>query len=88
MALSVIHTTETVSGKEYPLTVTRETGAREIEADGTPVRVTALTVFESPLGRSRCCTMARPEPSPEERAAVRRRIQEAAAQAMIDQGLW
>lgn len=88
MKVSVIHTTETVSGKEYPLTITKQIGEQEIEVHGKPVRVTELTIFDSPLGRSRCYTRARPEPTPEERAAGRRRIQEIAIQAMIEQGIW
>lgn len=88
MKISVIHTTEVISGKEYPLTITRQVGEQEIEVGGKPVIVAELTIFESPLGRSRCYTRARPETSPEERAAGRRRIQEIATQAMIDQGIW
>lgn len=88
MKTTVTHTTETVGGKEYPLTITRQIGEQEIKVDGKPVLVAELTVFESPLGRSRCYTKARPEPTPEERAAGRRRIQEIATQAMIDQGIW
>lgn len=88
MKTSVINTTEVVSGKEYPLTITRQIGAQEIEVDGKTVQVVELTIFESPLGRSRCYTRARPDPTPEERAAGRRRIQEIATQAMIDQGIW
>ena len=88
MKVSVTHTTETVSGKEYPLTVTRQTGEQEIEADGKPVRVTELTVFEGPLGQSRCYTRARPEPSRPACAEVLRQIRETAAQAMLEQGIW
>ena len=88
MKISVIHTTEVISGKKYPLTITRQVGEQEIEVGGKPVVVAELTIFESPLGRSRCYTRARPEPSPEERAAGRRRIQEIATRAMIDQGIW
>ena len=88
MKTSVTHTTEMIGGKEYPLTITRHIGAQEIEVDGKPIQVVELTIFESPLGRSRCYTRARPEPTQEERAAGRRRIQEIATQAMIDQGIW
>lgn len=88
MKTSVTHTTEVISGKEYPLTITRQIGAQEIEVDGKPVQVVEVTIFESPLGRSCCFTRARPEPTPEERAAGRRRIQEIATQAMIEQGIW
>ena len=85
---SVTRTTEVVGGKEYPLTVTRQLGEQEIEVDGKPVQVTELTVFESPLGQSRCYTGARPEPSPDERAAVCERVQETAVRAMLEQEIW
>lgn len=88
MTTTVKHTTETVSGKEYPLTITKQVGLQEILVDGKPLRIVELTVFESPLGTSRCYTRAMPEPTPEERAAGRRMIQEIATQAMIDQGIW
>ena len=88
MEISVTHTIEAISGKEYPLTVTGQVGAQEIKVDGEPIQVLELTVFESPLGRSRCYTRARPEPTQEARAAGRRRIQEVAVQAMLEQGIW
>ena len=88
MKTTVTHTTEIVSGKEYPLTITRQIGAQEIVVAGKPVQVVEVTIFESPLGRSRCYTRAQPEQTPEERAAGRRRIQEIATQAMIDMGIW
>ena len=56
--------------------------------DGVMIQVVAVTVFDSPLGRSRCYTRAQPDAEPEERAKNRRRIQEIATQAMIDQGIW
>ena len=88
MKMSVTHTTETSGGKEYPLTVTRQLGAQEIEVDGKPVQAAELTVFDSPLGQSRCYTRARPEPSRPERDEGRRLIRETAAQAMLEQGIW
>lgn len=88
MKTTVKYTTETVGGKVYPLTITRQIGAQEIEVGGKPVQVVEVTIFDSPLGRSRCYTRAQPEPTPEERAAGRRRIQEIATQAMIEQGIW
>ena len=88
MKISVTHATEIIGGKEYPLTVTRQIGAQEIEVDGKPVQVTELTVFEGPLGQSRCCTRARPEPDLEARAEVLRQIREIAVQAMLEQGIW
>lgn len=88
METTVTHTTEIVSGKEYPLTVTRQKGIQEIMVSGKPVLVEAVTIFDSPLGTSRCYTRARPEASPEERAAGLRLIRETATQAMIDMGIW
>ena len=88
METSVTHTTEVIGGKEYPLTITRQNGFQEIEVDEVMIQVVAVTVFDSPLGRSRCYTRAQPDAEPEERAKNRRRIQEIATQAMIDQGIW
>lgn len=88
METSVTHTTEVIGGKEYPLTITRQKGLQEIEVDGAMVQVAAVTIFDSPLGRSRCYTRVQPDTTPEERAANRRRIQEIATQVMIDQGIW
>lgn len=88
METSVTHTTEVIGGKEYPLTITRQRGLQEIEAGGAMVQVVEVTIFDSPLGQSRCYTRAQPDAAPEERAANRRRIQEAATRAMIDQGIW
>ena len=88
MKVSVTQTTEVISGKEYPLTITRQVGLQEIDVGGKSVQVVELTIFESSLGRSRCYTRARPESPPEECATGRRRIQEIATQAMIEQGIW
>lgn len=88
MEITVTQKTETVSGKEYPLTVTRQHGLQEIEVRGERVPVVDVTIFESPLGRSLCYTRARPEAPPEERAAQRWLIQEIATTAMIEQGIW
>ena len=88
MDIRVVHTTETVGGKTYPLTITHQTGPQEIMVRGEPVQIVKLTIFESPLGTSRCFTRATPEAPPEVRAANRRHIQEVATQAMIDMGIW
>lgn len=88
MEITVKHTTENVSGKEYPLTVTKQRGLQEIMVQGQPVLVEAVTIFESPLGASRCFTRAMPEASPEERARNLQRIKDVATQAMIDMGIW
>ena len=88
METTVKHTTEIISGKEYPLTVTKQRGLQEILVQGKPVLVEAVTIFESPLGTSRCFTRARPEASPEERTANLQQIKEVATKAMIDMGIW
>ena len=88
MKTFVTQTTETVSGKVYPLTITKQAGLQTIMVDGEPVPVESVTIFESPLGTSRCYTRARPEPTPEAQAALYGKIREVAAQAMIDQGIW
>ena len=88
MKTAVTHTAEEAGGKEYPLTITRQHGFQEIEAGGERIPVVDVTVFESRLGRSRCYTRAQPAAPPEERAAALRRIQETAAQAMTEQGIW
>ncbi|MBD5149229.1 MAG: hypothetical protein HDT18_02355 [Oscillibacter sp.] len=88
METIVRHTTETIGGKEYPLTITKQRGLQEITAQGQPVPAEAVTIFESPLGTSRCFTRAGAEAPGEERAANRRQIQEIAARAMTDMGIW
>ena len=85
---TVTHTTEMVRGRERPLTITKQVGLQEIMTANGPALVTSVTIFEGAQGRSLCYTRAQPEKTPEERAAVRRRIQEVATKAMIDQGIW
>lgn len=88
MKTTVKHTTEIVSGKEYPLTITTQIGPQEILVAGKSVPVVKVSIFESPLGTSRCYTRARPELTPEASEEARRTAQEIATQAMIDQGIW
>ena len=88
METAVQHTTETVGRKEHPLTVTKQRGLQEIMVQGRSVPAEAVTVFESPLGTSRCFTRAGTEASGEKRASNRRQIQEMAARAMTDMGIW
>lgn len=88
METRVIHKTETIGGKTYPLTVTKQIGIQEIEDHGERILVEAVTISESPLGTTLCYTRVTPEVSPEERAANLRRIKEVATQAMIDMGIW
>ena len=85
---TVIHKTKVIGGKEYPVTITKQHGLQEIEVGGRLIPVVDVTISESALGRSRCYTRAQPEATPEERAAMRRRVQEIATKAMIDQGIW
>lgn len=88
METTITHKTEMISGKEYPLTVTKQKGLQEIIVDGKPVLVEAVTIFESPLGVSRCFTRARADVSPDVREANLREIRDVATQAMIDMGIW
>lgn len=85
---SVVHTTESVSGREYPLTITRQVGYQEILINGERVPVESLTIFDSPLGQSRCYTRWHPQASPEVREENLQRVRQVATQAMIDQGIW
>ncbi len=86
MQMTIIQTTEVVSGKEHPLTITRQAGRQAIEVDGKTVLIDALTSFESPLGRSRCYTRASETASVP--GALEQRVREAAAQALAAQGIW
>lgn len=88
MESTITHTTEIIGGKEYPLTVTKQKGIQEIIVAGKPVWVEAVTIFESPLGTSRCFTRVREEVPPEVRDANLKKIREVATQAMIDMGIW
>lgn len=88
MTTTVRHTTEIVGGKEYPLTITKQVGYQEILIDGQMVAVERVTLFESPLGNSRCYSRARPPASPEETERNLRMIRQVATKAMIDQGIW
>ena len=88
METRVEHTTETIGGKTYPLTVSKQTGPQEMIINGKPETVTETTIFESPLGTSCCRTLARPEAPPEVRTANLRQIKETAAKAMTDMGIW
>jgi hypothetical protein len=88
MTTIVKETTEIIGGKEYPLTITKQVGYQEILVRGELVSVEEVTLFDSPLGHSRCYTRARPVLPPEERERNLRRVLEVATQAMIDQGIW
>lgn len=89
METIVEHKTETVGGKTYPLTITRQIGRQEIIHDGEKILVDSLAIFDSPTGRSLCFTKARLEPvSDEERAANRARIIEVAREVLQRAGIW
>lgn len=86
---TVTEKTEVISGKTYPVRITRSVGLQEFEANGEKFWISALTVTESALGRSVCWTRApEVEPSEEERARNRKIVQEVATQCMIGQGIW
>ncbi len=88
METKVTYKTEIISGKEYPLTITKQVGLQEILVAGKPVLVEAVTIFESPLGTSRCFTRAAAKAAAEVREANLKRIKEVATQAMVDMGIW
>ena len=88
METKVEHTTETIGGKTYPLTITKQIGPQKITIGGKPETVTVVTIFESSLGTSCCRTLARSEAPPEIRTANLQQIKEAAAKAMTDMGIW
>lgn len=83
MEITVTRTTETISGRTYPLTITRYKGRQEIETHRGTVLVDELAVFESPLGTSRVFTPARlSEPTEAEREANRARVIQVAQEVM------
>lgn len=88
MTVTVKQVIETVGGKPYPMTVTKQKGYQELEIDGETVAVELVTICEGAQGRSVCFAPIQPEVSPEERAANRKIIVETATKAMIDQGIW
>ena len=88
MTTTVTHRTETVGGKEYPLTVTKQQGLQEIEVRGERIKVVSVTISESPLGTTLCYTRFRPEMTPEGWEAVEQRTRGIATKALIDQGIW
>lgn len=85
---TVEHTTETIRGKTYPLIIIRESGYQIYHLNGKDVPVVAVTICESPLGRSVCVTEAGPGTTPESMAKKRKRLQEVAARELRRQGLY
>jgi len=85
---TVEHTTETIRGKTYPVTIIREKGYQLYTFNGKEVPVVAVTICESPLGRSVCITEAGPGTTPESIARKRKRLQEVAARELRRQGLY
>lgn len=85
---TVIHKTEMVRGKECQMTITKQVGLQEIMVRGEPTLVESVTIFDGPLGTSRCYTRARPESAAYVGEAAQNRIREVATKAMIDQGIW
>lgn len=90
MEITVEHTTIAMGGKEYQVKITRQKGLQEVMIDGKPTLVELATFIEWPgrMGTSRNYTIARPPKTPDEEAAFRTRVQEIAATALINQGIW
>lgn len=85
---TVIHKTQKVGGREYPLTITKQVGLQEIVVGGELTLVESVTILDGPLGTPRCYTRACPEHTTYVGEAAQRRIREVATKAMIDQGIW
>lgn len=88
MTATVEHTTQVIGGKEYPVTITRQKGFQELMIHGRLTAVESVTIFESPLGCSRCYTRTVSKGDPEDEARTLAAVRETAVQAMIDQGIW
>lgn len=89
--VSTEHYTKVIAGKEYDVTVTRRVGLDTQIIDGEAVLVDEATFIDygPKLGVTRCYIRHEEvEPTPEERADGRRRIQATVAQAMVQQGIW
>lgn len=82
---------EIVKKKPYQAKLIRRKGlAKYIEKDGSTRIAVEATFYDcGPEGVSRGYTQPdAPSVTEEERAANRRRLQELAVQAMVDQGIW
>ena len=75
----------TIGGKVYQVTITRRKGLDTYVEDGKEFLAdeAVFSDYGPRMGISRSYTLHK-----DEREAGRRRIQQVAAQAMIDQGIW
>lgn len=81
----------TIGGKVYQVTITRRKGLDTYIEDGKEFLAdeAVFSDYGPRMGISRSYTLHKDEqPTEAEREAGRRRIQQVAAQAMIDQGIW
>lgn len=79
-----------VGGKEFPVTITRYKGLKTyIDARGREILCDEAVYFDGgPKMGGGWAYVEHKDYTPEERAEGRRRIKEAAARAMVDQGIW
>ena len=89
---TVTHEFFTIDGKDLPVTVTKRIGRDTyINDKGEPFEASEAWFFDygPKLGTTRCyVTVSNRDYSDEERAAGRKRIQEAGARAMQKIGIW
>ncbi len=89
METTVEYRTAALGGREYRHTVTRR-GPVELTLRGAPALSELATEILWPgnMGTSRSYTLSRPERPPEEEAAFLAGVQEAAASALMNEGIW
>lgn len=89
METTVEERTAALGGREYRHTVTRR-GPVELTLRGAPALAESATeiVWPGKMGTSRSCTLSRPERTPEEATAFLAGVQEAAASALMNEGIW
>lgn len=82
--------TRMIDGKAYSVKITRQRGLQEVELNGKPTMVEAVTIMEWPgrMGTSKTYTIAREKKTPEEEAALLAHIREVATNGLISQGIW
>jgi len=86
---TIQHTTESVGGKEYPITITRRRGLHTyIADDGREILVDAVTITDAGRLGVSCCFTPHKDFTAEERAVGRKMIQDTLAKIMDEQGLW
>lgn len=89
VTVTVEHKIKRRDGKEYPVVITTREGLDTYIENGKEI-IADRAVFSDygpKQGVSRCYILHK-DYTPEEREAGRRRIQEVAAQILVDQGIW